>query len=186
MKKLDQRLLPIFLLVLASFLADQAGKWAAQEFQNNMPVLHAYSFTQAALLFWFFKNVLKEQKEFILASAIVYLTYFIINSIWIESILTFNQTARIIQNVLFLILTIFYFYNYYEKESTLSPEKDAIFWTVVGIFTYYSGTLFTYILSTKILSTSNDTLFGGWIIHNLANTLKNLIFCIALWLGRLR
>lgn len=177
---------PIVFLLLTSLIADQVAAWAADEFKNNMPVFHAYAFAQAALLFWFFHKIIRNHRKTIQWIAFIYLGYSVINSIWIEPILTFNQTARIVQNILFLAISIFFFYDYYQKESTLSPEKDGTFWVVVGILTYYSGTLFTYLLSAKILSTPNDSFFGGWIIHNFSNTLKNLILFAGLWIGKMK
>lgn len=183
-KRISREYSPIIILTVVSLLCDILARWAAKEYQNNMPVSHLYSLVQALTIMWFFALSMPKVRKSINFILITYGAYYIINSILFEPLLTFNETARIIQTWIIIPLSLYYFYNLYNSESTIFLERNGRFWIVVGILFYFSGAFFTFLFSKKILSIPDTTFFGTWIIHNISNFIKNLFFTIGLWLGQ--
>ena len=54
-------------------------------------------------------------------------------------------------------------------------------WISVGVLVYYSGNIFLFILNNYFSNRVDGNQGTLWIIHNLLNISKNLLFCIALW-----
>ncbi len=172
----------ITVLSIVSIGSDFLGKWAAKEFHNNMPVFHFYSFFQSIIFFSIFGNVLNWTKKNQAVVIGIYSTLYIANSIFFEHFLTYNSNARIIQTIIFILCSFLYFFKVYQKEDIhLDLIKSLEFWTISGILIYQSGAFYTFLYSLEILRTPEDSLFGSWIIHNLANTTKNFLFFIGLW-----
>jgi len=176
--------MPIVALLIASFLSDQFALWLARTYQNSMPASHLYGFLHAVILFWFFCQVIPESKKLVIVIGASYLVLYVLNSAFNETIFTYNSLAKVVQNLTFISVAFWYFFDVYRSEDIPSLEKSGIFWAVVAIFIYHSGALFTHLLSSKILNTGG--FFGSWVIHNLFNITKNLLFGMALWISRIR
>ena len=184
-KKYDQKYVPILLLFLASAGCDWLAVILKEEYKNNMPAFHLYGLLHGLILVWFFSMIIRTRKALIQIGSL-YLVFYIINSAFLESIFTYNAIAKVTQNAFFIILSFWYFFDVYKYETNLELESSGIFWIVVGILIYHSGALFSSLFSAKILSGNNDRLFSTWVVHNIAGTIKNLLFLLGLWMGRTR
>jgi hypothetical protein len=68
------------------------------------------------------------------------------------------------------------FYQFYKEENDIFIDQSPLFWMNIAILTYFSGAFFSFILSKEILSGPLP-----WMLHNVCNALKNILFSIALW-----
>jgi len=179
-KRLDKNMWPIVVMLVVSLFSDQFAKWLAKTYQNNMPASHLWGFLSALISFWFFCLIMPKSKRLIMVLGISFLVLYTINSTFNETIFTFNAQAKVVQGLCFIVMAFWYFFDVYRSEDIPALEKNGIFWAVVAIFIYYSGALFTQLLYTRIVSSMN----GVWIVHNLFNITKNLLFGVALWTSR--
>ena len=184
-RKRNYVVLLISILAITSIISDLLGRWAAKEFHNNMPVFHFYSFVQSIIFFLIFGYALNwtKRKQIIIVG--IYSVLYISNSFFLETFTTYNSNARIIQTLIFITCSFWFFFRVYQKEEIQSDLiKDIEFWTISGILIYQSGSFYTFLYSLQILQTPENSLFGSWIIHNSANTVKNILFFIGLWTQR--
>lgn len=148
---------------------------------NNMPVVHAYGLIDGILLITFFRYVLNWKNLTWTLVAATYAILYVADSIFLESIFSFNAWSRSMEALLMIVLCVMAFTMFYSKEEDIFIEKSPLFWIVIGILTYFSGALFSFLLSTDMLSQSSDRFYGSWILHNFSNLLKNVIFTVGLW-----
>ena len=105
----------------------------------------------------------------------------VLNSIFIEPPSVFNSLAWSFNTFFLLCAGLLYYYETYKTIDT-SSEINPHFIIVSGFMIYFSGSLFTYGLSWKILTLNPTGFFANaWIIQSSANLLKNLIISYGLW-----
>ena len=184
-KKFVSNYVPIIWLALSSLFCDLLSLYLRVEIRNTMPAFHLYGLLHGICLIWFFSLNISRSRAVVWIGG-VYLLFYVINSAHFEHILTYNAMAKVIQNFLFVAMSFWYFFDLYRLESKLELESHGIFWIVVGILLYHSGAFFTSLFSAKILSTDDGRLFSTWIVHNLSNLTKNILFLVGLWMGRTR
>lgn len=184
-KKYNLKYQPILWLLLASAGCDWFAQILKEEYRNNMPAFHLYGLLHGLCLVWFFSLNIRNRKS-ILQIGGIYILFYITNSAFVESIFTYPAIAKVAQNVFFIVLSFWYFFDVYKYETNLELESSGIFWIVVGILIYHSGALFTSLFSAKILSIEDNRLFSTWILHNISSIIKNLLFLLGLWMGRTR
>lgn len=151
----------------------------------NLPLLHVYIPIQFALLAWMYQLYLyKIYPRYLIPIVIlVFGFYSIINSLFIQSIFTFNTYARAIENILLIILALSYFYKMLKELKVKYLERHSMFWINSGILIYFSGNLFIFIFSNYILLNKSLSQFF-WIIHAFLNIFINIFYTIGLWLSR--
>ena len=179
-KALDRTSLLILYLVLLSFTIDLVMMWVAMQKKTNIPLAHFYGLLEGALLIGFF-GLLTGRKKLTQMLLPGYVILYVANSAFVESIYVFNAWSRSAEALLMMVLSVFAFHQFYTKEEDIFIEKSPQFWFVIGIFAYFSGALFSFLLSTDMLTQSPDVFYGSWVLHNLCNILKNVVFALGLW-----
>jgi hypothetical protein len=178
---LDRMISIIVLLCIFSFANDLLSLTFAKMRSNNMPLAHAYGLLEGLLLIKFFHYLLGWKKSTWTFVAATYALLYVADSIFLESIFSFNAWSRSGEALLMIVLCVMAFSMFYSKEEDIFIEKSPHFWIVIGILTYFSGALFSFLLSTDMLSQSADRFYGSWMLHNFSNLLKNVIFTVGLW-----
>ncbi len=179
-KNISYELRLIRLLMLFSIVIDLACLFMSKNGINTHPLGNLFSLIQSIIFTLIFFNALK-LKKFAIGAAIIYSTFFLINYFLIQSPYQFNSYSHTISSVLFILLALLYF-----KLLLKDLPEDFVYgipmiWICVGVLVYYSGNIFLFILN-NYFSNRVDGIQGTlWIIHNLLNISKNLLFFIALW-----
>ena len=163
----------IVVFILLSFLTDLYTTFLHNG--NNFTILHIYGLIDAVILFWFYSIVIDNSKKQIVIVALVFITVYTANSVLLESEV-FNTIGRSLQSIIFLILSLILFYQFYQKEEDFFLERSPLFWINVALMVYFGGAFFSFLLS-KIMSIN----LLSWIFHNACNILKNIILGIGLW-----
>ena len=166
-------------LIICSFFSDVISGIFIEG--NNYLILFFYGLIEFITLLLFFNFALKMKNRITQIIILVYVLYYFLNSIFIEGFFEFNTYARSVESLIMISMCLFYFYNIYTNELNIYIEKSPSFWIVIGVLFYFSGALFSFILSSDILSKSPDRFYNSWALHNLANILKNILFAIGLW-----
>lgn len=179
-KQLNHTLFIIKVLILLSFATDILMLTTALNGIRNSPIVHFYGLMEGVLLIIFFSRLINIGKERTTVLCSLYATLYVINSIIHENIFIFNSYARTFEALLMLCLCVVAFYNFYTKEEDIFIEKSPEFWIVIGILFYFSGAFFSFLFSTDILSKPPERLYS-WVLHNISNLLKNILFAIGLW-----
>lgn len=153
---------------------------------NNLPLLHVYVAGGFVLQAWFYNSVLKGfiNPRIIWIVVILFTVFTIINSLFFQSIYTFNSYAVTVQAILILILslsTYFLLLNDIVKQERVSLLKS-LNWINSGMFIYYASSLLIFYFSDLIFTHySNFANKYLWSIHTLFLIIMNVCFFIGLW-----
>lgn len=180
-KALDRIFSIIVSLIAIALIADVVNITLAFLHVNNLPVAHVYGLIESTLLIAFFALLLGWKKSMWIILSVGFAIYYVVNSIYFESIFSFNAWSRSAEALLMMVFCVMALRMFYSREEDIFIEKSPHFWIVIGILTYFSGALFSFLLSTDMLSQSSDRFYGSWMLHNFSNLLKNIIFTIGLW-----
>lgn len=164
-------------ITILSFLSDMATITIVNG--NNYAFLNIYGFIEFLLIGAAFNQIFNAKiihRSFLTISVLVYLILFIQNPH------EFNDLGRAIEASYTLVFSLGYFYTIYSKSLNLFIEKSPLFWLVAGLFVYFSGSLFSFLLSSEILDQKIISPEYSWTFHNMANIAKNLFFGVGFWL----
>ena len=154
---------------------------------NNMPLLHVYVAGGFVCLAGFLdKTVLGGwiNAGIIGRPAALFLVFTVVNSLFIQPVLTFNSNALTVKSVLVVILAFFTFLfllNDSVKERGGQGIKS-LSWINSGLFIYYSSSLlFFYFGSTIMQQFSVNLSQYAWIYHSFFSVVMYICFSIGIW-----
>jgi len=170
----------ILLICSCSFLVDISASIYGRFYgQSNYWIINIYYTTDLILLLIFFYKNLTYRALVIIISITLIAIY-----IWSVTFLGFHTrptTFRLVHNLAQILLSLVLYYQFFLIGDDIFLEELPIFWFNTAILVYFSGSFFTYLLSSEILTNTSLT----WTLHNISNILKNLLFAIGLWKARL-
>jgi hypothetical protein len=153
----------------------------------NVQYSHPYAIAEFLLLTMFFKGLFNWKSKIIRYYIWGFLFYLIVNPFLIEPFSGFNPLARSIICLIFIAVSLFYYYQLYRDESIVEPEKSPSFWFVTGLFVYFAASIFTFIFINQLFVPNQfgeTTIRTSLFFHSLSNILKNLLLAVGLWLTR--
>jgi hypothetical protein len=174
----DLRLLCLILIL--SLASDLLSLLFIRYSINTYIVGNIYLITQFAVLALMFRKNLPYRLGvdtlLILATllCIVNLTNF--QGPWI-----FNSFSNVVASLALIGLCMFYFYRLINDLPIVHIQHLPMLWITFGVLTYYAGNFFLFLVNNYLTL----GVFGSqpimWILHNLLNIIKNVLFAIALW-----
>lgn len=154
--------------------------------KNNMPLLHIYVAGGFFFLALFYQRVLNDfiEKKVIYGILISFSIFTIANSLFIQSITTFNSYALTIESVLIVILSILTYLLMMEeivKKRRMGLARS-LNWINCGLFLYYSSNLLIFYFGNIMTHTlSKEVNRYTWILHNFFMVIMYCCFFIGLW-----
>lgn len=159
--------------------------------ENNMPLLHIYVAAGFILLALFYKDILNGYIKWnvILTIIISFSAFTLVNSIFIQTILTYNSYALTGECILVIIFSIF---TYIFSLEDLVKEKrqglwKSIGWINSGLFIYYTSSLIIFNFTHFFFSDPSFKIFSRdfnlqtWMLHSFFSTVMYVCFFIGLW-----
>ena len=153
---------------------------------NNMPLLHLYTALGLLSLAWFYQKVLNGFISVWIIGSVtaLFILFTVVNSLFIQPIMTFNSNARTIESVLITILSLFTFTFLLNDSVRQSGGHDttSLSWINSGLFIYYSsGLLIFYFGATFTRTFSSHLNQYTWILHSFFSMVMYTCFFIGLW-----
>lgn len=173
----EKYLIAISIFILLSFSADIIGGFIIDG--NNYNFLHVYGLLECIILFGFYRTVLNKGKNLIIAVGLAFIIFYVYDSFWVE-VNQFNTIGRSVESFIMIVLSLSLFFQFFRREDDIFLEKSPLFWINIGILIYFSGALFSFVMSSVILTTKLS-----WVFHNVSNILKNVFIAIGLWKAKL-
>lgn len=164
----------IFFLAGISFSADVASYILANLYGNNYPVVNFYLVCETLLVGSFFYLILRKNKLVILIYLFLFIAF--VGRTIRDGLFYYQHEFIPYLNLANIFFLIFVLINIFKNSEELFIENNPNFWFTTGLLFYFSGSLFTDLLSSEIL---NGPML--WVFHNIANILKNILFAIGLW-----
>jgi hypothetical protein len=172
--KLNRFQTVILILITVSFASDLISKFILR--RGNYYLLHGYGLMEALLLVYFYSLAIAKHRNVIYIVGAVFALFYIVNSLTWEYH-KFNTYGRSIECLMMIGFSFSLFYQFYSEEEDIFIDQFPLFWINIAILTYFSGAFFSFILSKQILSSKELP----WMLHNLSNFLKNILFAVAIW-----
>lgn len=124
------------------------------------------SFTVILILFGKYLIPLKRSIVIIFVSVLLVLNIFAV--IAGDGISAYNSNSAALSSFVIVSFCLYYFYHSLIRSS---PEESipstAMFWCIVGLFTYYTGAFFIFISYKYLIETDPRTVSTLWKFHNL-------------------
>jgi hypothetical protein len=170
---------------LFSFPLKLITVWMATKSMNTHPFYHILAPLEFFFLYLYYCKVILINRNGIWIPLVIILSFNILNSLWLQHFLAFNSNAWSVNTLVLLFLALVYLYKLYVNIEDIKIEKHPGFIINAGFLFYFSGSIFTYILSAYILTQeSGDFFANGWIIQSMANLSKNIVVSFGIWLAR--
>lgn len=153
---------------------------------NNMPLLHLYVAAGLICLVLFYQAVLGKfiSEKITWGITIVFLAFTLVNTLFIQNILTYNSYALTVESVIIIILSLFTFMlllNDIFRESRTRLVKS-LNWINSGLFIYYSSSLLIFYFGDLITSFSQSHLVKyTWVAHSFFSMIMYTCFFVGLW-----
>lgn len=146
---------------------------------RNLWVYDVFMFIQFTILLYIFSSQFQRKNVFIVVYAAIAIFYLIALFFLSESTKSLvNSNA--VDGLVLVIVSIVFFYKLLSELKIVSIHRLPILWIAFATLFYYSGNLFVF-LAASYLEQDPDALKEFWLLHNVLNIIKNILFGVALW-----
>lgn len=181
----------VWCYLLLSLTTEAISRWLFHKFENNLFLLHYYTFFEFLVWSYFFYHVLKS-KDWIRTTLPWLITVvgilIIANSIFLEPLTGFNSNAKALVQVLLISYTICYCFLSFGKIDLRQPIPRATTLINFAVLFYYSGSLFIFMFS-KLLANqgvASKLQFSFWAINALLLVIFHALILVSLWMVAFR
>ena len=175
-KKMNRDLLFIFLFVWAEFSTNLAASILSNAKINNYSMYVANMVLTFSLISClFYRMVNKAMDKAIIGAFVIFVIITIVSLANRDGIDFFNSIISAYASfVITAYCLIFFYWKLVNDDRSIGLTDTALFWIVIGIFTYFSGSFFIFI-SYKYLIVEEGKMLGiVWRFHNVLLA----IFCV--------
>jgi hypothetical protein len=166
--------------IVCSLLIDCASLILFKYSVNTHPLGNTYLLIQFTLLFWIYAIQFKNRPPLKLAY-IAFIIFYIINLFFFQGFVFFNTNSNALASLILIFLALQYFYRLMYELPSVHIHRLPMLWISFAVLTYYSGTLFIFLASNYFFQSTEESAVMMWILHNLLNITKNILFAIGLW-----
>lgn len=139
------------------------------------------SFTFFEYLFFTYYLFLQISNKFfkrLMTVASVFFCLFIVIYYLTVHFKTIDSVPIGIETILILVYSFYYLYTEMNDTTTLFIYNKPAFWVILGMVVYLAGSFFIYIASGYF---PEQEIGKFWIITNVLAIIKNIFFCIAIF-----
>lgn len=159
----------LFYLLLC-LVTDIAGTLFFHQKINNLPILHVYTFLEFIIWSFFFRSLLAEKpffKNYFWPFLISISLLIIANSVFVESLDSYNSNAKTLVQSILLTYSIYYLSTNFGKIDFSIGTNQSILIINFSVILYYSGTLFIFMFTEFLLSkeVSRDDIRVFWLFN---------------------
>jgi hypothetical protein len=180
--KYSKEMVPIMLLVLFSFLADFLSLvLIRQAWVNTTYVIgNLYLISQFALLIWFYSDHLN--KPWLRYYALPFYVILYLYDVFLHrGAFMFNSQFHALICLILILLSLASFYKIMNELPVRFIYRLPLLWVSFAVLIYYAGNFFLFLVNNYLSHGDSGTHSFLWILHNLLNITKNVLFAIALW-----
>lgn len=158
----------LFYLLVAGVVNTSATLMAKNGIRN-LPLLHAFTMVEFVLVSLFYYFLFPKRRNILLGSMVVFGLLCISNSVFLQSIWTYNSYTRSLEAILICLLGLFYFLDNMEREK---PHPIGANWFNSAFLMYFAGAFFLFLLSNLIVGNKA----ANTVIWNIHATLVLLMY----------
>lgn len=153
---------------------------------NNLPLLHIYVAGGFYFLAVFYMLVLRRfiNGKIIWSIIILFLVFTLINSLFVQTIFTFNSYALTLESVFIIILSLSTYIVLLDDivRDSLRGLSKSLNWINSGLFIYYTSSLLIFYFGNTIThSLSKEVSRYTWVLHSFFSVIMYSCFFFGLW-----
>lgn len=164
----------IALLAAFSFFFDMIALYYATKGVNTYPTNNIFSLVQALVLLYVYREAFSWPRKRVHWVACIYATLFLINYLVIQTPYSLNSYAYTISGLILLVVSLLYFRFLLKNLPVPFVHRSPMIWINIAVLIYFGGNLFLFMLYNYFVSSI-------WILHNMLNITKNILFFVAIW-----
>jgi hypothetical protein len=150
---------------------------------NNLPINHFFTLFEFLILVWFYSKLLVGfiSKKIFIVLTLFFTIFALIDSIFLESIFSFNTLGRSVEALIFIFLSFCWFIKLLNSEDVVnSSESKGISYIVGGFFIYFSGSIILFSFSNYINEMTDSYSMNIWTIHTFLSVIMYLTISLGL------
>ncbi len=164
----------VTLLAILGFLFDMISLYYAMKGINTYPINNLFSLVQSLVLLFIYREAFSWPRRSVYWAAGIYFLFFIINYLLIQTPYKLNSYSYTISGLMLLVLSLLYFRFLLKNLPETLVHRSPMVWINIAVLIYFGGNLFLFMLFNYFVS-------GIWILHNMLNITKNILFFVAIW-----
>jgi hypothetical protein len=164
----------IFVYCLASFVTDKVYGHLDND-TERFYVYFSFTFVEYTLFTLFVFLSLKEAlfRYILLLSSLAFYLFAVFNVIGKKSE-GFDSLTASVEDILIIIYSIFFLYEQIKGPAAFFIYQSKSFWIIIAFLIYFSSTLFLFIYGKSFEKNSTY-----WVINNIFDIVKNMLFTVA-------
>lgn len=166
-------------LLIVSFIADIGEISLSKMGFTNLWVGSAYLFIQFSILLYIFSLQFQRKTNWKYSTWILIVLYLIGLLVCIQ-LSESTVYVEAVANLVLIIVPLAFFYKLLNELKVINIHRLPILWICFATLFYYSGNLFLF-LARDLLARVPESYGLSWILHNILNVTKNVLFAVALW-----
>jgi hypothetical protein len=170
----------IFFYIIYSFLNDICVKYLPISEISKYYMLGVFTVAEYILFAYFLYSSIsgKLSKRFILITSICYVVFALVFSFSIVD-RKFDSLPASVEALVIITFCVIYFFEQIKSPTSLFLYTEKSFWIVCGLMIYSAGTFFLFLQSSGL---SDAELAKYWVISQIGNIIKNLLFAVAFYI----
>jgi hypothetical protein len=148
--------------------------------KNTMPIGHFYFPMAFLIMGLFYRQVLKDfiKPKFILIPIILFLTYCLINTLFIQSLFEYASLEGSIGAMILFLFSVTFFTKVMVEAKIMKLSEEPLIWINTAVLIYYAANFFYHSLYNVRLNASLEIAVLSVIIFSGLNILFYLIIII--------
>jgi hypothetical protein len=143
---------------------------------NNYPVIHIFVIINI-IFFGFIYYKAFFIKRLKIVTVIMSVIALIITVYFTKDILVYPSESNTASSIIFIILSLIYFYQLLSRQEFVHIEKQGLFWFNAGVLFYFSVNIFLFMLFNQIPEHDRPSYY---IINSITNIIANLLYTTGL------
>lgn len=150
---------------------------------TNLPLMHLYVPIKFFLFSMAYRHFLDGflNKKVIYGIAVVFISYSVINSLFIQSIYLFPNFVRAIGIFILAVYAMLWFLKSLREMKITNLSAEPLVWINTGAIIYFSGSFFIFILSNLFLEHSRVILGYSFRVSTFLINLFYILIAIGFW-----
>ncbi|WP_438426022.1 hypothetical protein [Aquimarina macrocephali] len=150
---------------------------------NNLPLYHFFTVIHFLLIINIYRKVLSQtySKLFFIVLGIGFTIFAIINTIFLQGLMTFNSNATTLMGAIIIFLALSYFYALLKEVKYSALETNPMFWINSGFLIYFSSSLILFFMNNTLFKDSTEASFIVWGLHAIINIVLAIFYTVAIW-----
>lgn len=145
--------------------------------------MHFFAVAETVLLGYVYLQNFKQLswKRFSKGIMLLFPAVAILNILFVHSIWEFNSYMRMLESILLVILSLYWFYRVFQDLEIEKLTEHPMFFINSGVLLYFSGNFFIFTYYNIMSALDGQIMNEIWHIHSVLNITYNLLYGVALW-----